>query len=264
MSGAPKPPPPAELGRVHHLVFFKFKEKADSEPVKKVLEEFAKLPKKISGLLNYQAGPNIDTQARSKDLTHGFLLTFINDRARDDYINHPAHRQFVDLIKPILDEIQKKYAQNPQKLNQERLRVMREHKIGFPAGCLTILLQIPIWWALFQGLRVEFSLRHQAFLWADDLAMPDRLFHLPFWPHWFNLLPILMLVLWVWQQKATPTPASDDPQVRAQMKMMRFMPYLFFVFLYNYASALAVYMCVSSLWGIVEGKLVRRAIARLS
>ncbi len=102
---SPKPPPPAELGRVHHLVFFKFKEKADSEPVKKVLEEFAKLPKKISGLLNYQAGPNIDTQARSKDLTHGFLLTFINDRARDDYINHPAHRQFVDLIKPILDGV---------------------------------------------------------------------------------------------------------------------------------------------------------------
>ncbi len=101
----PSPPPPAELGRVHHLVFFKFKEKADSEPVKKLLENFAALPKKISGLLHYQAGPNIDPQARSKDLTHGFLLTFINDRARDDYIEHPAHREFVDQIKPGLDGV---------------------------------------------------------------------------------------------------------------------------------------------------------------
>ncbi len=168
----------------------------------------------------------------------------------------------IQKIKPLLDELTKKYADNKQKLNTERLRVMREHKVGFPAGCLTIFLQIPIWFALFQGLRVEFSLRHQAFLWAADLSMPDRLFPLPFWPHWFNLFPLLMLVLWVWQQKVTPTPASDDPQVRTQMRMMKFMPYLFFVFLYNYAAALAVYMCVSSTWGIVEGKLVRKAIAR--
>lgn len=169
----------------------------------------------------------------------------------------------VQKIKPLLDEIQKKHAQNPQRMNQERMRVMREHKVGFPAGCLTILLQIPIWFALFQGLRVEFSLRHRPFLWAEDLAMPDRLLALPFWPHWLNLLPILMLVLWIWQQKATPTPASDDPQVQAQMRMMRLMPYVFFLFLYNYTAALSVYMCVSSLWGIVEGKLVRRALARM-
>ncbi|MGQ0612582.1 MAG: YidC/Oxa1 family insertase periplasmic-domain containing protein [Planctomycetaceae bacterium] len=168
----------------------------------------------------------------------------------------------IQKIKPILDDLTKKYGDNKQKLNTERLRVMREHKVGFPAGCLTIFLQIPIWFALFQGLRVEFSLRHQAFLWAADLSMPDRLLPLPLWPHWFNLFPLLMLVLWVWQQKVTPTPASDDPQVRMQMRMMRFMPYMFFVFLYNYAAALAVYMCVSSVWGIVEGKLVRKAIAR--
>ncbi|MGH7163740.1 MAG: YidC/Oxa1 family insertase periplasmic-domain containing protein, partial [Planctomycetota bacterium] len=167
-------------------------------------------------------------------------------------------------LKPILDELEKKFGSNRQRLNQERLKVMREHKVGFPLGCLTIFLQIPIWYALFQSLKVEFSLRHQPFLWARDLSMPDRVLALPFWPHWLNLLPILMLALWVWQQRVQPTPASDDPQMRAQMKMLRVMPYVFFLFLYNYASALAVYMCVSSLWGIAEGKLVRRAIARLA
>ncbi len=166
-------------------------------------------------------------------------------------------------IKPELDKITEKYKSNPKKLNQERMRVMREHNVGLPLGCLTLFLQIPIWIALFAALRVEFSIRQQPFLWAADLTMPDHLFALPMFPHWFNLLPILMLVLWVWQQKTAPTPASNDPQVQAQMKMMRIMPYMFFIFLYGYASALAVYMCVSSTWGIIEGKMVRKAIAKL-
>jgi len=167
-------------------------------------------------------------------------------------------------IKPLLDELQKKHASNPQKLNAERMKLMREHGVGLPLGCLTIFFQIPIWFALFQALRVEFSLRHQPFLWANDLSMPDHLFALSFWPNWFNLLPILMLVLWVVQQRITPTPgSSDDPQVKMQMKMMRFMPFVFFFMLYNYAAALALYMCMSSTWSIVESKLVRRAIAKL-
>jgi membrane protein insertase Oxa1/YidC/SpoIIIJ len=71
-----------------------------------------------------------------------------------------------------------------------------------------------------------------------------------------------MLVLWVTQQKLAPTPGSDDPQVQMQMKMVKFMPFMFFIFLYKYAAALSVYMCVSSAWGIVESKAVRRAVKR--
>jgi YidC/Oxa1 family membrane protein insertase len=165
-------------------------------------------------------------------------------------------------IKPLLEEIEKKYAGNRERIGKERLLLMREHKVGLPLGCLVIFIQIPIWYGLFQALRVEFALRHQPFLWATDLAMPDRLFGLPFWPHWFNLLPLLMLVLWVVQQKVTPQAGSEDPQVQAQMKMVKLMPYVFFFFLYNYAAALSVYMCVSSLWSILEGRLVRNAIQR--
>lgn len=186
-------------------------------------------------------------------------------------ISMQRHAKRMQKIKPILDEISKRYAKDPARLNQERMKAMREHGVGLPLGCLTIFLQIPIWFALFQALRVEFALRHQPFLWAHDLSMPDRLFGLPhfdFWmvswlPSWFNLLPIVMLVLWVVQQKLTPTPGSDDPQVQMQMKMMRFMPFVFFFMLYNYAAALALYMCVSSCWTIAESKLVRRAIAKL-
>jgi len=166
-------------------------------------------------------------------------------------------------IKPILDELQKKYGKDRNRMNQERMKVMREHKVGFPLGCLMIFFQIPIWFALFGALRVEFSIRHESFLWATDLSMPDRLLELSFWPHWFNFLPILMLVLWVLQQKLAPSPGGDDPQVQMQMKMVKFMPYVFFFMLYKYAAALSVYMCVSSAWSIAESKLVRRAIKRM-
>ena len=75
------------------------------------------------------------------------------------------------------------------------------------------------------------------------------------------LLVVLMLVLWVTQQKFAPKPPGDDPQVQMQMKMMKFMPFMFFFMLYNYAAALAVYMCVSSTWGIFESRYVRKAVA---
>jgi len=168
----------------------------------------------------------------------------------------------IQKIKPQLEVLEKKYGKNRQKLNQERMLVMRENKVGFPLGCLMIFFQFPIWIALFAALRVEFALRHESFLWATDLSMPDRLFGLPFWPGEFNILPMLMLALWVIQQKLAPSPGGDDPQVKMQMKMVKFMPYMFFIFLYKYAAALSVYMCVSSAWSIIESKMVRKAIKR--
>jgi len=173
------------------------------------------------------------------------------------------YQKKIQKIKPILEELEKRYPNNPQKMNQERMRVMREHGVGFPLGCLTMFLQIPIWFALFQALRVEFSLRHAEFLWAADLSMPDRVMELPFWPGYLNLFPILMLVLWVAQQKLAPTPGSNDPQMAMQMKMMRFMPYMFFIMLYRYASALSIYMCVSSMWTIFESRYVRKTINKM-
>jgi sialate O-acetylesterase len=101
---SPRFPGPAEPGRVHHLVFFKFKNAAPREAVEKALEAFAALPRKIPGLLSYQAGPEASGGALARGFSHGFLLTFINERARNDYIPHPAHREFVEQVIPILEE----------------------------------------------------------------------------------------------------------------------------------------------------------------
>ena len=123
-----------------------------------------------------------------------------------------------------------------------------------------------VWFGLFTALRVMYELRHQGFVgWIDDLSRPDQLIDLGFTldlifiqiSH-FNLLPLLMVGLWLYLQMGTPLPT--DPQQRQMMVMMRFMPIMMGVMLYNYASGLMVYMCTSSLWGIVEQKITKKVL----
>ncbi len=97
-------PPAAEVGRVHHLVFFRFKEDAEAAAVQGVVDAFATLPQKISGLLRYQAGTNVGSTELARGFTHAFLLTFVNERARNDYLPHPAHKAFVSVVGPVLAE----------------------------------------------------------------------------------------------------------------------------------------------------------------
>lgn len=97
-------PPVAEPGRVHHLVFFKFKASASKEEIGAANAAFSVLPKKIPGLVHYRAGANTSPEGAAKGFTHGYLLTFLTDRARDDYLIHPAHTDLVSLLGPILEE----------------------------------------------------------------------------------------------------------------------------------------------------------------
>ncbi len=99
-------PPPAAPGRVHHLVFFKYKDSATAEEVERIESEFAALEKKIPGLMRYQAGRNAAAgRDLGRGLTHGHVLTFIHRDARDDYLPHPAHREFGALVGPALEDV---------------------------------------------------------------------------------------------------------------------------------------------------------------
>ena len=112
--------------------------------------------------------------------------------------------------------------------------------------------------ALFASLRMEFTLRGAEFLWISDLSNPDRLIDLPSgFPliSSINLLPILMIVISIYQTRLMPKPT--DEQQAQQMKMMKWMPILFAVVLYNYTAALALYMVVSSSVAIFESKIVK-------
>ncbi|MHC5010150.1 MAG: RadC family protein [Planctomycetota bacterium] len=165
-------------------------------------------------------------------------------------------------LKPKIEALKKKYGSNIRKLREEQAKLYREHGVGFPMGCLMMFVQIPIFFALFSSLRSEYTLRNASFLWINDLSGPDRLIDfgdsvtiLTFTIFSINILPLLMVALSIWQQRLMPKPA--DEQQAQQMRMMKWLPIIFAVILYNYTAALALYMVLSSVVAIIESRIVR-------
>lgn len=164
------------------------------------------------------------------------------------------------VLKPKLDALKAKYGDDQKAYQQAMVAFQREHKMIPPiGGCLPLFATMPIYIGLFTALRTAYDLRHQPFLfWIQDLSRADALFHLSFWPHEFNLLPLLWISMFVWLQLRMPLPT--DPQARQMQKMMRYMPILFGVMLYGYASALLVYMVTSMVWSMLESAIMKRLL----
>lgn len=187
----------------------------------------------------------------------------INRRSQTAMARHAAKMK---RLQPKIDEIKKKYENDPGKQRQAQAELMQKEG-AFPplGGCLPLFLQFPIFIGLFQALRVSFDLRHAPFFsWMNDLSQPDRLLEinlatgLPFIGtiHYLNILPPLMVVLWIAQQATMPKPA--DEQAAKMQRMMMWMPLIFGVFLYNYAAGLSLYMITGSVLGIVEQHVIKR------
>ena len=161
-------------------------------------------------------------------------------------------------IQPLLKELQTRFKDNPQRLQQETFALYREKKVNPLSSCLPMLIQIPIFIALFNVLRSMVELRYAGFLWIDDLSAPEHLF-----ASWFpfgglNILPILMAATMYLQSKLTPS-AGDKNQ---QRMMMVFMPLMMLVMFYNFASALSLYWTVSQVLSIIQMWMMRREAAR--
>ena len=157
-------------------------------------------------------------------------------------------------IQPLLKEIQAKYKGNPQRLQQETWQLYREHKVNPLSSCLPMLVQIPVFFALFVVLRGAVELRYAPFLWIKDLSQPEALF-----ASWFpfgglNILPILMAVTMALQSALTPS-AGDRSQ---QRMMMLFMPVMMLIMFYNFASALSLYWTLSQLISIGQMWWIRK------
>jgi YidC/Oxa1 family membrane protein insertase len=180
------------------------------------------------------------------------------------------HGRKIQKLRPKLEALKKKWIverNDRRRFQEEQVKLYREHGVGFPFGCLMLLIQIPVFMALFSSLRVEYGLRHRSFLWVEDLSGPDQLvdfglrqpFSLLGIPvggvGGVNLLPFLSVALSLWQYRMMPKPT--DEQQAQQMKMMKWMPIFFAVMLYNYTAALSLYMVFSSLVAIVESAWVR-------
>lgn len=187
--------------------------------------------------------------------------------SRKTQVSMRLHAQRMQKVKPRLDAIKEKYAGNAKKQQEETMRVFREEKMSIlPGGCLLAFAQMPVWISLYATLQTTFEMRHAGFLWFEDLTAPDHLFEMESLRHawiigsfthgWFNLLPLLMMVTWYGSAAMQPLP--EDPEQRAQAKMMRWIPLLFGVFLYNTAAGLTLYMTLSALWSIGESWLIRK------
>ena len=160
-------------------------------------------------------------------------------------------------LQPLMKEIQAKYKDNPQRLQQETWALYREKKVNPMSSCLPMLIQIPVFIALFNVLRSAVELRYAPFLWIADLSEPEGLF-----ASWFpfgglNLLPILMAVSTALQSYFTPS-TGDKKQ---QQMMMIMMPAMMLIMFYSFPSALSLYWFLSNIFSIVQMWLIRRQTA---
>ena len=157
-------------------------------------------------------------------------------------------------IQPKVKEIQKKFKDNPQRLQQETFALYREKKVNPLSSCLPMLVQIPVFFALYKVLGASVELRHASFLWIADLAEPEGLF-----ASWFpfgglNILPILMAATMYLQSKLTPTAGDASQQRMMQIVMPLMMLWMF----YNFAAALSLYWTLSQVMSIVQMWMIRR------
>ena len=160
-------------------------------------------------------------------------------------------------LQPKMKEIQAKFKDNPQRMQQETWALYREAKVNPMSSCLPMLVQIPVFIALFNVLRSAVELRYAPFLWIADLSEPEGLF-----ASWFpfgglNILPILMAATTALQSAFTPS-AGDKSQ---QKMMMIAMPAMMLVMFYSFPSALSLYWFLSNVFSIVQMWIIRRQTA---
>jgi len=162
-------------------------------------------------------------------------------------------------IQPKLKEIQAKFKNDPQKLQQETWACYRENKVNPLASCLPMLVQMPVFIALFWVLRSAVELRYAPFLWVVDLSEPENLFAgmVPLVGS-LNILPILMAATMALQTYLTPT--AGDPQQQKMMMIM--MPVMMLVFFYSFPAALSLYWTISQVLSIVQMLMMRRKKAQ--
>ncbi len=156
-------------------------------------------------------------------------------------------------LQPEMERIRAKYKDNPQAMNTAMMALYKEHKVNPAGGCLPMLLQMPLFIALYSVLFNAIELRQAPFfLWINDLSAPDMLFPLPFWPYAFRLLPVLMAATGFLQVRMMP----QNPQ--SGMPNMAVMNLVMLVFFYNLPSGLVLYWTVMNLLTIAQQWLVMR------
>jgi YidC/Oxa1 family membrane protein insertase len=163
-------------------------------------------------------------------------------------------------IQPEITEIKQNYKGGEQ--SERILALYEKHGVSPLAGLkplLIVLIQIPVFIALFHVLGQAFELRQAPFLWIDTLAEPDRLFafgtELPFFGGYFNLLPVLLAATTLMTLKLSPAPAADAKAQRRQNRFLLVMAIGFFLIFYPFPSGMVLYWTAANVLHIVQSRL---------
>ncbi len=153
-------------------------------------------------------------------------------------------------IQPLMKELQEKYKDDRQRQNQELMKLYKDHKINPMGGCLPLVLQIPILFALYRVFQSAIELRQTPFhifgTWLPDLSAPDP----------YLITPLLMGASWFIQQKMTPTPGDA-----MQQKIMMMMPLIFTFMFLTFPSGLVIYWLISNILSIIQQVYINRVHA---
>jgi len=219
-----------------------------------------------------------------------FVRLLLHPITKKAQINMTKMGKQMASLQPEIEKIKKKYKDDQQKLNAEMMKLYREKGVN-PAGflgCAPMMLQTPIWIALYAMLYFAIELRHEAAFYGlfqgisgghwhflQDLSVSDNFirfidpdqpgFHIPLVSNFLgpvralNILPLMMGVVFYINQKFTTPPPANEQQAQ-QQKIMKFMVLLFPVFMYNAPSGLTLYIFTSTLFGILDGYMVRKHI----
>ena len=165
-----------------------------------------------------------------------------------------THKQFESMIKmqkiqPIITQVREQHKKDPQLMNKELMKVYKKYKVNPFGGCLPLLFQMPIFFAIWNMLQSSIELRTASFLWIKSLALPDTIGHLGTIP--INILPILMGATMLIQQGQTKTDSK-------QKSMMYFMPLIFLVFFWNMPSGLVLYWSIQNILSIGQQLIIKK------
>ena len=147
-------------------------------------------------------------------------------------------------VQPLVLEIKNKYKNNPERMNQEVMGLYKKHKVNPLGGCLPLLLQLPVFFALYKVLLIAIELRGAAWLfWITDLSVKDP----------FYVLPVIMGGTMFLQQKMTPT--AGDPK---QQKILQWMPVIFTFMFLSFPSGLVLYWLINNLLAIGQQYFINK------
>lgn len=159
------------------------------------------------------------------------------------------------LVTPRMTKLREQYGNDRARLNQAMMELYKTEKINPLGGCLPIVVQIPVFIALYWVLLASVELRHASWLYIHDLAAPDTMFTIPGIDMPIGILPIVMMITMIFQTKMNPVP--PDP---VQAKVMMIMPFAFGVMFFFFPAGLVLYWVVNNILSIAQQWQITRMI----